>query len=64
MPIPCCRLCYEKYLHDTGEVDVNALQDILIEHGYQRDGLYAKRVAEHPKLCKCPCHRKSEQVLH
>lgn len=69
MVMPCCSMCYQKYLNEDGTLNKESLDKIYGKNNYQiiDDSGYNKVVKiglEKVKLCSCICHTIGVNALH
>jgi hypothetical protein len=71
--MPCCDLCYKKYLEEDGSLDEKAYQDALGEFAVwlseQRKtkktvGFDTRLDEAKNRKCRCACHVKGRNILH
>lgn len=72
MCMPCCNVCYEKYINEDGTIDEVRLLRVLgfgefIDTNDVVD--YDQLVPilkqnKYPSWCKCDCHKDGSGVMH
>jgi hypothetical protein len=72
--MPCCDLCYVKYINEDGTIDLTAVEEERqIRAATRPDGIAERDpdklpmlepMGEEYGLCRCDCHRKGVEVMH
>lgn len=69
MVMPCCSMCYQKYLNADGALNKEGLDAIYGKNAYKIiEDTESKKVIQKGfqkiKLCSCICHTVGMNVMH
>lgn len=69
MVMPCCSMCYQKYLNQDGALNKEGLDAIYGKNAYKIiEDTESKKVIQKGfqkiKLCSCICHTVGMNVMH
>lgn len=64
MCVPCCSLCYEKYIEKDGTIDEAKVEQLIGEDSMIVNGLVLSPDNISYQLCTCDCHKKGMYVMH
>jgi len=67
MPIPCCQICYTKYINKEGGIDEDRYEKAYkdAENDFNKNNpIVTKRTKFVKQRCTCICHQDGYNILH